>query len=140
MKKIYLAASLIVVFCLIGSGIVQAAHPKVDQQSELASEKVYSNKVFRDVNIKKIAPNQYVVKGEASVFEGTVNYVLSNGQTDLNKAFVTASQGGPGWGTFEIQLDTSTLTPNEKLNVILFEINQETGQRVNELVVPLPSV
>jgi hypothetical protein len=100
------------------------------------SQQGYGNDAFRNITVSKTDASQYVVKGEARVFEGNVRYVVTDGSATLINSFVTASRGGLAWGTYELNLNL----PGSKqpLTLILFEENAETGARNHELKIPLP--
>ncbi len=92
---------------------------------------------FRNIKTERI--EQYMLTGKASVFEGTYQYVMKQGERVIVKGFGTASQGGPGWGTISqtISIPKSKLNGKEPITIALFEINQESGAVVNKLNAPL---
>lgn len=100
------------------------------------SQQGYGNDAFRNITVRKTDARQYVVKGEARVFEGNVRYVVTDGATTLINSFVTASRGGLAWGSYELNLNL----PGSKqpLTLILFEEIAQTGARRHELKIPLP--
>ncbi|MGO0063132.1 Gmad2 immunoglobulin-like domain-containing protein [Brevibacillus fluminis] len=100
--------------------------------------KVYQNEAFRNVTVEKTAFGHYVISGEARVFEATVNYVVTSGQSHVTSGYTTASKGGPDWGTFQIELDTTMLTAySQPLAITLFEASAEDGRPLHELTIPL---
>lgn len=102
------------------------------------SGKVKNSQVFR--SLKLSAPSvMYTVSGEASVFEGTYQYAMKQGEQVVAKGYGTASKGGPEWGVFteKISIPTSKLSGNHPLTLELFEIDQESGAITNKLVMPL---
>ncbi|MFF0827393.1 Gmad2 immunoglobulin-like domain-containing protein [Brevibacillus sp. NPDC003359] len=103
-----------------------------------SSDKVKNNNVFR--NLKLAAPSVvYTVSGEASVFEGTYQYAVKQGEQIVAKGFGTASKGGPEWGEFsqEIVIPLKNLSQNKPSTLELFEIDQESGQMKNKMVLLL---
>ncbi|MEC0093172.1 Gmad2 immunoglobulin-like domain-containing protein [Paenibacillus macquariensis] len=99
------------------------------------------NQAFRNI---KVAPatkitTEFSVSGEASVFEGTYQYVMKQGERVIGKGFGTASQGGPEWGTISqtISIPNSKLSSKQSLTLELFEVDQESGAIVNKLIAPL---
>ncbi|MFS0554353.1 Gmad2 immunoglobulin-like domain-containing protein [Brevibacillus sp. 179-C9.3 HS] len=100
--------------------------------------KVKNTTVFR--NLQLATPSVvYTVSGEASVFEGTYQYAVKQGEQVVAKGFGTASKGGPEWGEFtqEIVIPLSNLSKNKPSSLELFEIDQESGEMKNKLVLPL---
>jgi hypothetical protein len=92
---------------------------------------------FRNIKTDRI--EKFMVTGKASVFEGTYQYVVKQGEREIVKGFGTASQGGPEWGTISqtISIPKSKLYGNQPLTLALFEIDQESGAVVNKLTAPL---
>ncbi|TVX88305.1 Gmad2 immunoglobulin-like domain-containing protein [Paenibacillus agilis] len=101
-------------------------------------EKTYSNDAFRNIGEVKLS-EQYVIKGEARVFEGNYNYVVKQGSKVITKGFNTASKGGPEWGTFSqtITVPVNKLNSMQPLTVELFEVDMESGKEVRKVVVDL---
>ncbi|MCR8845233.1 Gmad2 immunoglobulin-like domain-containing protein [Paenibacillus sp. SC116] len=101
-------------------------------------EKTYSNDAFRNIGEVKLS-EQYVIKGQARVFEGNYNYVVKQGSKIVAEGFGTASKGGPEWGAFSqtITVPVSKLNSTQPLTVELFEIDMESGKQVNKVVVAL---
>jgi len=77
-----------------------------------------------------------VVRGLARVFEGTIQYEFEDGHFILDKGFVTATEGGPGWGEFEIIIELDEVT-NYSGTVILYEESAKDGSRMHELPIPV---
>ncbi|WP_253721155.1 Gmad2 immunoglobulin-like domain-containing protein, partial [Brevibacillus brevis] len=48
-------------------------------------ETVYGNDIFRNVTVKKTAQDTYEIKGQASVFEAVLNYVVEDGHNELTQ-------------------------------------------------------
>ncbi|WP_234405565.1 Gmad2 immunoglobulin-like domain-containing protein [Paenibacillus sp. IHBB 10380] len=111
------------------------------QTVPLNAIKIVNNKVFRDIKLVPATKTtiEYSVTGQASVFEGTYQYVVKQGERVIVKGFGTASQGGPEWGTISqtISIPKRKLNGNQPLTLGLFEIDAESGAAVNKLTVPL---
>ena len=96
------------------------------------------NEAFRNLMIHKISPGHYVVKGEARVYEGTVQFEVMENSKVIIKSFTTASAGGPDWGKFEIQINFEE-KPQSSITLILYEENpsEEGPKQLHKLMVPL---
>ena len=122
--------------------------------SDLLNVNIYWNEILRQVEITHIDPtaNQafrnisvsgssgnYVITGEARVFEATIQYEVEDGHYIYVEGFVTASEGAPGWGTFTINIDIpeADLPDNATLMLILFEESAQDGSRLHEMPVVL---
>lgn len=111
---------------------------KENQSGDTDSEIVAENEAFRifepipDV----VVGNEFTVRGEARVYEANIMYEFEDGHNILDEGNVTASQGAPAWGEFEI-----TITFDEVAHgvgtVILYEESAKDGSRVNELFIPV---
>lgn len=107
---------------------------------KVTDEFVLQNVAFR---IYEPAPNsevkgQIVVRGLARVFEATIQYEFEDGHYLYDKGFVTASEGAPGWGEFEIIIDLDQVTNNTGTGtVILYEESAKDGSRLHEIYLPV---
>jgi len=103
--------------------------------------KIVENQAFRNIKVSPVTKTttEFSVSGEASVFEGTYQYIMKQGERVIVKGFGTASQGGPGWGTISqnISIPNSKLSSKQSLTLELFEVDQESGAIVNKLIAPL---
>ena len=107
-------------------------------EEKASGEFVLQNVAFR---IYGPVPNsevkdQIVVRGLARVFEATIQYEFEDGHFLFDKGFVTASDGAPGWGEFEIVLDLDEL-PTGTARVILYEESAKDGSRLHEIHIPV---
>ncbi|MBC7959120.1 MAG: Gmad2 immunoglobulin-like domain-containing protein [Vallitaleaceae bacterium] len=98
----------------------------------VAGEAILENEAFRIYEPVEMVNESIVIRGLASVYEGTVSYEFTDGKAILDKGFTTATEGAPGWGEFEIiielkDLDVSTGT------IVIFQESAEDGSRLNEL-------
>lgn len=84
----------------------------------------------------ELQKDNIVVKGMARVFEGTVLYEFEDGHFVLDEGMVTATEGAPGWGEFEITIQLDEVF-SEGGSVILYEEDALDGARINELIIPL---
>ncbi len=98
--------------------------------------KTYQNNVFR--NVKVISPKvEYVVTGEARVFEAVFGYEVEDGHNILANGFAQASHGAPEWGTFKlvITIPKKDLPVNGAVMLILYEEDMSgIGDRIHEYV------
>lgn len=92
-------------------------------------------KIFEPAPMAKVR-DKIVVKGLASIWEATVQYEFEDGHFILDKGFVTASEGAPGWGEFEITIELDNAV-NGSVRVILYETSAKDGSRLNELIIPV---
>lgn len=99
-----------------------------------------ANNAFRKVKASG-ADGVYTITGEARVFEGTMNYAVSDGHSYLLEDFHTVAQGAPSWSPFtlNITVDEDDLPLNGTLTIELFEYSAEDGSRIHEVIVPLQS-
>ena len=84
----------------------------------------------------------FIVAGLASVFEATVEYELVDPDGNvLSEGFATASEGGPGWGVFVVELnpDLAEVAVGATFDGILvvWETSAETGERQWVMEYPL---
>lgn len=99
--------------------------------------KIYQNEAFRQVTVERSATGLCVISGEARVFEATISYVVTSGQTQLTTGYTTASRGAPDWGSFQIELDLARLhAQGQPLAITLYEASSENGRPLHELQIP----
>ncbi len=108
------------------------------RQVEITHGERMENQAFRNIAVSGTQGN-YVVTGEARVFEATIQYEVEDGHVIFLDGFVTASEGAPGWGTFTINISIpeADLPDNATLMLILFEESAKDGSRLHELPVTL---
>lgn len=111
---------------------------EASRQVDITKKNPIINQAFRDITVSG-AQGNYVITGDARVFEATIQYEVEDGHFIFSKGFVTASEGAPGWGIFTININISKekLPKNGSLSLILFEESAKDGSRMNELIVPL---
>lgn len=102
------------------------------------SQIVEENEAFRifEPAPNTVVDNEFTVRGEARVFEGTVQYEFEDGHNILDEGFVTASAAAPEWGEFEITITFEDVAFDSG-TLILYEESAEDGSRQNELLIPV---
>lgn len=108
------------------------------KQVEITHGDPTENQAFRNIAVSGSQGN-YVVAGEARIFEATLQYEVEDGHFVYIEGFETASVGAPDWGTFTINIDLpeEDLPQNATLMLNLFESSPMDGSRINELPVVL---
>ncbi|RKD22719.1 hypothetical protein BEP19_10710 [Ammoniphilus oxalaticus] len=107
-------------------------------ESEPTPKITAENEAFRiyKPDSDTVIENRLIIKGEARVFEGTVQYYLEDGHNILAEGFTQASAGGPEWGEFEVDVEIEQATsPNGML--ILFEESAKDSSQLHKLVIPV---
>jgi hypothetical protein len=113
-------------------------------QEDLTSEKMvtleneFENEAFRQ--IKVVGENgNYVITGEARVFEAVFHYAVTEGHFYYIEEWMTVDEGGPSWSPFtiEVSITEDDLPVNGTITLELFEESAKDGSRVNRLNVPL---
>jgi len=79
-------------------------------------------------------PRSFHVVGTASVFEATFVVELVVGGKVTSKQSVTASEGAPARGTFDVVVQASTAGP---ARLVAFEASAENGQPLHEVDLPV---
>lgn len=115
-----------------------AQEDKSDKNEEETNDIVMENDAFI---IFSPAPNatfadEIEVHGLARVFEATIQYEFEDGHFILDKGFVTASEGAPGWGEFTITIPLDDAINGEH-KIILYEESAKDGSRLHELIIPV---
>lgn len=100
----------------------------------------YENNAFRIHEITGSDGN-YTITGEASVWEASFMYAVSDGHDYLVEDFTTASNGAPSWGEFsiDISIPEEQLPVNGTLSIEIWEESAKDGSRLHELSLPLES-
>lgn len=97
----------------------------------------YSNERFKEVTVKKIAENQYMVEGKGQIFEANFGWVVEDGHNELAKGFEMTDAGAPEWGTFKFVVEVKKEREHSTLMLILFETSAKDGSRQHELPIVL---
>jgi len=98
------------------------------------------NTAFRGVTVSG-SDGSYVVRGEARVFEATMQYAVSDGHRYLLEKTAQVNEGAPAWSAFELKIDipAAQRPANGTLTLELFEYSAKDGAKVNVWTVPLES-
>ena len=99
--------------------------------------KEYKNERFRKVTLEKLGKNKFRVKGQAQVFEATINWSVEDGHYVIIDGFTTASIGSPEWGDFDFTFEAKKGEQNSALTLILFEESAKDGSQQNRLPISL---
>ena len=97
--------------------------------------KIYSNKRFRNVTVRNLEGNKFLVRGEGKIFEANFSWVVEDGHEELKSGHQMTDAGAPEWGKFQFTVDVEKKRPNSTLHLILFEISAKDGSRQYELPV-----
>jgi len=115
-----------------------AASRRVDIRT--AAEASRPNPAFRNVVVAG-SGGRYVVKGEARVFEATMQLAVTDGRETLSERTVSVSAGAPAWAPFELSVDVpaARLPTRGTLIVELFEYSAKDGSKTNVFAAELES-
>ena len=105
------------------------------EQSEVLKE--YKNERFRKVTLEKLGDNKFRVKGQAQVFEATINWSVEDGHYVIIDGFTTATIGAPEWGDFDFTFEAKKAEQNSALTLILFEESAKDGSQLYTLPISL---
>ncbi|WP_309120867.1 Gmad2 immunoglobulin-like domain-containing protein [Paenibacillus sp.] len=96
------------------------------------------NVAFRAVTVSG-SDGSYTVRGEARVFEATLQYAVSDGHRYLLEETAQVREGAPAWSAFELKIavPASQRPANGTLMLELFEYSAKDGTKVNVWTVPL---
>lgn len=109
----------------------------LENETNYSKDSVYSNSKFRNVRVVEVVTGIFEIKGEARVFEATLNYILRQENEVSDEAFATASKGAPDWGNFSFTVNATIFKPNVPLYLMLFETSAKDGSRQDELSIRL---
>lgn len=94
-----------------------------------------SNFAFRNISVRRLDGNEVEVRGQARIFEATVNWVTEDGHSELDSGYVTANNGAPEWGDFMIRTRVNKERDNSTVHLILYEASAKDGSRIHEMPV-----
>lgn len=97
------------------------------------------NNAFRNVSVEG-AQGEYIVSGEARVFEAQFMYMVEDGHNIfIDETPVMVAEGGPAWSPFKINIsiDQEDLPKNGTLTLILFERSAKDDSIINQYYVAL---
>ncbi len=124
-------------FIADGSFIIPEAEESVEEPSEPDTNS--ENTAFR--NIKATGENgEYVITGEARVFEASFMYSVEDGHDVLIKETpFQANEGAPSWSAFELKVSIpkDKLPTNGTITAHIFERSAKDGSIVNSYYVAL---
>ena len=137
MKKIvYL---FVILTAIIGLASCNQHQDETTNQNEPIShvpkDKVYQNKVFKDVVVTE-SEDKIIVTGKAQVFEGVFQYALYDGEKVLIENNYQ-TDGAPAWGEFEISFEKELVATND-IKLELFVFSAKDGSKENTLEIPIP--
>ena len=108
------------------------------EEAEVEPElKMYSNEAFKNVSVQNLGNDKFQVKGQARVFEATINWSVEDGHYILADGFATADKGAPEWGNFEFELTAKKAEVNSTMLLILFEASAKDGSQMHTLPIKL---
>lgn len=105
------------------------------ESSELVKE--FKNERFRKVTLEKLGNNKFRVKGQAKVFEATINWSVEDGHYIIIDGFTTATIGAPEWGDFDFTFEAKKAEQNSALTLILFVESAKDGSQQYTLPISL---
>ena len=105
------------------------------EQSEVLKE--YKNERFRKVTLEKLGNNKFRVKGQAQVFEATINWSVEDGHYVIIDGFTTATIGAPEWGDFDFTFEAKKAEQNSSMTLVLFEESAKDGSQLYTLPISL---
>jgi hypothetical protein len=107
---------------------------------ELEENRAKENTAFQNINVTGENGN-YIISGEARVFEAIFNYRVSNGHSYLIEDYIQVHEGAPSWSKFELEvlLNEEQLPENGTVILELFEQSAKDGSDTNQLFIPLES-
>src|SRR5690606_28656923 len=97
----------------------------------------YSNERFKEVTVKKVDANKFMIEGKGLIFEANFGWVVEDGHNELAEGFEMTSAGAPEWGEFSFLVEVGKQRPNSTLMLILFETSAKDGSRQHELPIVL---
>ena len=104
---------------------------------EVQLGKEYENERFRKVTMEKLGNNKFRVKGQAQVYEATINWSVEDGHYVIIDGFTTATIGAPEWGDFDFTFEAKKAEQNSALTLILFEESAKDGSQQYTLPISL---
>ncbi|MCP3739312.1 Gmad2 immunoglobulin-like domain-containing protein [Rossellomorea sp. BNER] len=101
--------------------------------------KVYENDSYRNVTLTG-NKGDYIVTGEARVFEGVFLYRVSDNQSYLIEDHVQLTKGAPSWSPFKLNISLSDkeLPENETITLELYQNSPKDGSVIHQLLIPIP--
>lgn len=95
------------------------------------------NQAFQNVQVTE-PQIQYLIQGEARVWEAVFHYRVKSGNEVLAKGNKMASKGAPEWGAFSLDIRLAkSQVKGKNLQLELFEKSAKDGSEINKLTIPL---
>jgi hypothetical protein len=107
------------------------------KKSEGASPKPYSNERFQNVTVRDLGNNEFLINGQAQVFEASFTWIVEDGHEEILQGHNTTDAGAPAWGNFSFTITALKKRPNSTLHLVLFEASAKDGSRQHQLSIPL---
>lgn len=136
----YIATVQIVASHLNGEELVDQKELQVEQTFQIENNR--SNNAFRNINVRG-EKGEYIVTGEARVFEGVFFYSIEEGHEYLvEEAKVEVKNGAPAWEPFElsISIPEDQLPINGTVTLELFEKSAKDDSVTNLYFVKLEEI
>lgn len=114
-----------------------AGDADIDAGAGISFPKQYTNERFRKVTAINFGDNDYLIEGEAQIFEANFGWVVEDGHNELASGNEMTDAGAPDWGKFSFTIDVAKARENSTLHLILFESSAKDGSRQHELPVVL---
>ena len=102
---------------------------KIGKDQELPRSKSFI--VFAPIENDKIS-NPVKISGKARVFEATFRVHIEDGHNVLAEKIITADEGAPEWGAFNLELPFDKATNPSGMMIFSVE-NMENGELIEEL-------
>jgi hypothetical protein len=101
------------------------------------SSKVYGNKRFKDVTVKRVGGDKFLIEGKGQIFEASFSWVIEDGHEELMAGHEMTDAGAPEWGKFSFTVEAPKKRPNSTLHLVLYEASAKDGSRQHELPILL---
>ena len=110
---------------------------ETEKETEAASPKTYSNERFKNVTVKNLGNNNFLIEGQAQVFEASFSWIVEDGHEEIMQGHNTTDAGAPAWGNFSFTITATKERANSTLHIVLFEASAKDGSRQHQLPIPL---
>src|SRR5690349_10872754 len=78
------------------SGIhISGPEKQLNAGKTVDSSGVYANERFRNVRVKRMEGNRFVVTGEGQIFEASFSWVVEDGHQQISRGVATTDAGAP---------------------------------------------
>ena len=110
---------------------------ETEKEPKEASPKPYSNERFKNVTAKNLGDNNFLIEGQAQVFEASFSWIVEDGHEEIMQGHNTTDAGAPAWGNFSFTITATKERANSTLHIVLFEASAKDGSRQHQLPIPL---